>query len=91
MPVHMWWSIGDVAHGGQRVSDVTAAVAALDQSVHRIEGWPGKPAELQGLAADADAMVTRMLDEGRQALEEGRSWSARVGAVVMELSRFHPE
>ncbi|MGW7349603.1 hypothetical protein, partial [Streptomyces sp. NPDC054854] len=64
---------------------MVAAVAALDQSVQRIEGWGSESVKFRGFAADADVMVERMLDEGQRALGEGRSWSARVGEVEMQL------
>nr|MDT0521620.1 hypothetical protein [Streptomyces sp. DSM 41633] len=66
---------------------IEGAVAALDRSVQRIldrdPAMTGTPAT--ALRASARDIRTRMLGEGRAAVEQGERWSAEVGEVKVLL------
>ncbi|MDX3538578.1 hypothetical protein PV721_30385 [Streptomyces sp. MB09-01] len=69
------------------MDDIEGAVAALDRSVQRIldrdPAMTGRPAT--ALRESARDIRTRMLGEGRAAVEQGERWSAEVGEVRVLL------
>ncbi|MGW6940281.1 hypothetical protein ACWGF3_14985 [Streptomyces xanthophaeus] len=69
------------------MDNIEGAVAALDRSVQRIldrdPAMTGRPAT--ALRASARDIRTRMLCEGRAAVEQGKRWAAEVGELRVLL------
>ncbi|CAM5618722.1 hypothetical protein [Streptomyces avidinii] len=69
------------------MGDIEGAVAALDRSVQRIldrdPAMTGRPAT--ALRESTRNIRTRMLGEGRAAVEQGERWSVEVGGVKVLL------
>ncbi|MFF8265541.1 hypothetical protein [Streptomyces virginiae] len=69
------------------MDDIEGAVAALDRSVQRIldrsPAMTGRSAA--ALRESASDIRTRMLSEGRAAVEQGERWSAEAGEVRVLL------
>lgn len=80
----MFWSVGSVATAGQEVSDIEAAVAALAQSITRIEA---RSVTHPWLSRDGETMAARMRKDGQAALNAERSWNSTVGDIYVSL---HP-
>ncbi|WP_405827234.1 MULTISPECIES: hypothetical protein [unclassified Streptomyces] len=87
MALWMAWAVRSVAEAGGNMDGIEGAVAALDRSVQRIldrdPAMTGTPAT--ALRASARDIRTRMLGEGRAAVEQGERWSAEVGEVKVLL------
>ncbi|MFI1286778.1 hypothetical protein ACH4U5_39565 [Streptomyces sp. NPDC020858] len=69
------------------MDDIEGAVAALDRSVQRIlDRDPAMTSRsATALRASARDIRTRMLGEGRAAVEQGERWLAEVGEVRVLL------
>ncbi|MEU8951791.1 hypothetical protein [Streptomyces sp. NPDC048489] len=88
MTLMLHWSLDGVGSAGQQVDDVTAAVSALEHSVDQSRRAFDDVRAWESLRASAQTVGSRMLSEGRAALERGQAWSLAEGGITV---RMHPD
>jgi hypothetical protein len=80
----MSWSYDAVGVAGANAADVDEAARLLMGSVER-NRQALHPLIARQLQKSADAMQARMLDAGRDAVEQGEPWSSTVGGLQVLL------
>ncbi|WP_405792071.1 hypothetical protein OG753_37935 [Streptomyces sp. NBC_00029] len=87
MALWMTWTITSAASAGESVDDVEGAVRAFDRSVQQIlDRFPATSGVPAAVLRDAARDIrTRMLSDGRAAVERGERWSAAAGEVDVTL------
>lgn len=84
VPLWMSWSYDAVGVAGANAADVDEAARLLMGSVER-NRQALHPLIARQLQKSADAMQARMLDAGRDAVEQGEPWSSTVGGLQVLL------
>lgn len=85
--MRLWisWSLDGVGSAGEDVDDLAAAVRAVGVSAERARRAFESEVQWKTLKDSAERMKTRMLDDGRKALERGEEWSSAVEGVRVRL------
>ncbi|MGW2558960.1 hypothetical protein ACWCXB_06870 [Streptomyces sp. NPDC001514] len=86
MALWMAWGVSPITSAGEEFDDIEGAVAALDQSVQRIQERAMTPVEAAALGESVRTIRAQMLSDGRAALERGERWTAKVGQVEVTLT-----
>lgn len=87
MSLWMSWTLDDAGSASRSVDDIAAAVSTLDGSVERARRAFGsdEPAWEQ-LRDTARLMRSRLLDDGREAVERGQTWSLSLGGLHVQVT-----